>query len=234
VGGGCHVAHLTDGAPADPSLRAAGFQGSRRDYAALRRREALAALALAGVRADHVHALRGRDQRAIQHAAPLVASLGALLDRLRPQVVVAHAYEGGHPDHDAVAFIVWAVLRTRLSEIRPIELTSYHAAPDRLVTGEFLPSPAPIWSVELSAPAQQLKRRMFAAHASQRAVLDGLFFPRERFRPAPRYDFSRPPHAGELLYERRGWMDGARWRQAASRALQQLGRATPEPWLSPS
>ena len=40
---------------------------------------------------------------------------------------------------------------------------------------------------------------------------------RERFRPTPGYDFSRPPHPGLLWYERLGWpLDGARWRRAVA------------------
>jgi LmbE family N-acetylglucosaminyl deacetylase len=228
--GGCRVAHLTDGAPADPALWPAGFHGSRQEYAQLRRCEARAALALAGVRSAHVHALAGSDQRAIQQAALLIAQLHGLLEELRPPVLVSHAYEGGHPDHDAAAFIAWAALRAR-PEIDLVEMTSYHAAPAGWVAGEFLPSSAPVWSVELSPPAQGLKRRMFEAHRSQRAVLGGLFLTCERFRPAPRYDFSQPPHAGRLLYEQRGWMTGAEWRRAARGALDQLDR---QRWLSPS
>jgi hypothetical protein len=38
---------------------------------------------------------------------------------------------------------------------------------------------------------------------------------REQFRPAPKYDFSRPPHEGPLYYEIRklGWT-WTEWRRA--------------------
>jgi hypothetical protein len=49
----------------------------------------------------------------------------------------------------------------------------------------------------------------------------------ERFRAAPVYDFSQPPHAGKLLYEHFNWgMTGERWRSLAAGAAQALG--TPE------
>jgi hypothetical protein len=44
----------------------------------------------------------------------------------------------------------------------------------------------------------------------------------ERFRVAPPYRFTRPPH-GALLYEQFDWgMDGARWRALAGAALRDL------------
>jgi hypothetical protein len=36
-------------------------------------------------------------------------------------------------------------------------------------------------------------------------------------RPAPLYDFTKPPHAGKLWYESLGWsMTGRRWRELAA------------------
>jgi hypothetical protein len=44
---------------------------------------------------------------------------------------------------------------------------------------------------------------MLDCFTTQRSMLAELEIPddEERFRPAPRYDFSRPPHAGPLQYE---------------------------------
>lgn len=46
---GASVVHVTDGAPRDPRYFATGYEGTREDYAALRRGELLAAMSLAGV-----------------------------------------------------------------------------------------------------------------------------------------------------------------------------------------
>ena len=41
----------------------------------------------------------------------------------------------------------------------------------------------------------------------------------EAFRPAPRYDFAAPPHAGPAYYDGFDWgMTGTAWRDAARRA----------------
>ncbi|MGI8619558.1 MAG: hypothetical protein ACR2L6_10815 [Gemmatimonadaceae bacterium] len=46
---------------------------------------------------------------------------------------------------------------------------------------------------------------------------------REKFRPAPRYTFTKPPHSGPLLYERfSNLASGEQWRDQARRALERL------------
>src|SRR5690349_18666236 len=59
-----YIVRITDGAPADgDDARAAGFP-AREAYAAARRREAAAALAMVGLREDDVCELGAVDQRA--------------------------------------------------------------------------------------------------------------------------------------------------------------------------
>lgn len=81
------VVHLTDGAPRDPALRPEG-EHDRQAYARRRRAEALAALAEAGLGAGDVVALGATDQEAVVALAPLARELAAVLDALRPRVVV--------------------------------------------------------------------------------------------------------------------------------------------------
>jgi hypothetical protein len=72
------------------------------------------------------------------------------------------------------------------------------------------------------------KAAMYACHASQAGVLAGLpVAAEERFRPAPRYDFTRPPPGGPAWYERYGWgVDAATLPGAARAALEALGLAS--------
>ena len=105
-----------------------------------------------------------------------------------------------------------------------VEMTSYHAAEGELVAGTFLPGGGAGVAIPLGAPDRERKARMLARFTTQRGVL-ALFPPCavERFRPAPVYDFSRPPHAGALYYERHGWpLTGERWRELALAALAAL------------
>lgn len=230
---GAAVIHLTDGAPRDPRLRPAG-PDDREAYARVRRAEALAALAVAGVPAGRAVALAAVDQEVADAVADLARALAALLRRWRPRLVVTHALEGGHPDHDAAAVAVRAaralLLRGGARAPAVVEMTSYHRAGGRLVTGAFLPGPPE--AVRRLPPAHaEAKRAMLACHASQREVL-APFGPGagvERFRRAAPLDPRRRPSAEPLHYEALGWTTFEAWRDrvAASAAPLELGEP---PW----
>ena len=230
---GCAVIHLTDGAPADPRLRAPGWQASRLEYALARRGELLEALGLAGVPPARIHALGAADQGAVDGLVPLARALARLLEALRPARLVTHAYEGGHPDHDAAALVARGacgiLARGGAPAPRLFEMACYHGGPGRLVPFEFLPGTAKVRTRRLDGAARRRKQEMLARFASQRDVLG--WFPvldAERYRRAPPADFSRPPHPGPLWYERLGFgASPERWRSLAVHALRALERERP-------
>ncbi|QRK12355.1 PIG-L family deacetylase [Archangium violaceum] len=235
-GPGCHVVHVTDGAPRDASLRAPDAPHTREAYARLREREALAALALAGVPPNHLFSLGAADQEATQHLVTLTQCLVALLKALRPTLLVVHPYEGGHPDHDAAAFVSHAAvaLMARSGRTPPalLEMTSYHRRQEARVTGDFLPAPDGrlVATVSFTEAEHAAKRRMLTCHASQARLLETFSVEQERYRAAPRYDFTRPPHKGTLQYETHEWrMTGTRWRELARQALEEL-KLPEAPW----
>jgi hypothetical protein len=79
-------------------------------------------------------------------------------------------------------------------------------------------------ALPLSADDAERKRRMLDAFATQRATLAPFGVGEERFRVAPAYDFTRPPHAGGLHYEQYPWgMTQRRWRRLARAARRELG-----------
>jgi N-acetylglucosamine malate deacetylase 2 len=220
------VVHVTDGAPRDPRLRSARAL-SRAAYARLRREEARAALAEAGLGERDLVGLGVADQEALSDLARLGRELASLLRALRPALVVTHAVEGGHPDHDATAVAVRAAcaLAARAGGAAPrlVEMTSYHLRGGRLEAGVFLPSPAREVEVALSPPEREAKRRMLAAYASQREVLAPFGDEVERFRRPPPLDLGQPPHPGPLHYEALGWETFAEFRSRARDALSALG-----------
>jgi hypothetical protein len=92
--------HLTDGAPEDMADAARSGFGSRQAYSDKRAAELRLALRLLGYAGER----RGyglRDQSAVEHLPELTERLSA--DLRGAAVVATHAYEGGHPDHDAAA-----------------------------------------------------------------------------------------------------------------------------------
>jgi LmbE family N-acetylglucosaminyl deacetylase len=213
------VIYLTDGAPRNRNLRSPDFHGSRQEYSSLRRAEAEMALSVAGLAVSQMEWLGAMDQEAIVRADHLTCGLARLLSRIDADVLVTHPYEGGHPDHDTAALVAHlAILRLgRVSAPLLLEMTSYHAQNGQCVPGQFLNGESG-GELELILSERERGRKagMFAAYASQRRVLDGFAIHHERFRVAPKYDFSRPPHQGKLWYECMAWpTTGQQWRATA-------------------
>ena len=114
--------HLTDGAPADMGdARRAGF-ATRDAYAAARAAELAAALEVLGARPVRALAYGVLDQAVVEHLPELARRLAS--DLADQAAVVTHAYEGGHPDHDACAL---AVARARKA-LRPDAPAAYEFA----------------------------------------------------------------------------------------------------------
>jgi LmbE family N-acetylglucosaminyl deacetylase len=215
------VVHLTDGAPRDPLLRPG--HPDRAAYARLRAAEARAALDVAGVPAPL--RLDAADQEVVRVLAPLARELAAVLSSLAPRIVVGHAYEGGHPDHDAAALATRAALallrRREGAAPRLVEMTAYHLAGGRLATNEFLPGAREVRH-RLSPAERTKKRAMLDRYASRREVLAPFGIEEERFRiAAPLSPWARP-HPGTLLYELRGWTTFEEFRGAAIAGLRAL------------
>jgi N-acetylglucosamine malate deacetylase 2 len=214
------VAYLTDGAPRDSRFWIGGPYISREDYAKTRRKEAAQALEYVGISDERVFCLGGVDQEVTFEMPSLAAKLADVIRERMPNVLITHPYEGGHPDHDS-ASLVASLAVSQVAESHPqiLEMTSYHARDGQCVTGEFL-NPTSEIIVEFSNADQRRKRKMLDAYTSQRLVLESFGTDRERFRKAPEYDFSQPPHEGKLWYECMGWpMTGAQWRELAMAAV---------------
>lgn len=213
--------HLTDGAPRE--LRFANDAGfaTREAYAAARRAELDAALTVAGRAAAPRRSLGLVDQEVIEALPEARAALEETIDAFAPDVIFTHPYEGGHPDHDAAALLVACASRGATAIV---EMAFYHREGDATRTGRFLGDATPIDERPLDAEALGRKEQMLACFVTQRAVI-ASFDPRvERFRRAPRYDFTHPPAPEPLLYETLGWsMTGARWRTRAAALFRRRG-----------
>ncbi len=223
-----HIAYLSDGAPARSEFYTCHGFRTRIEYARARRREAHCALELAGVPSSRVCELGAVDQQVAYDLSRLTNAAKALIERVEPEVVLTHAYEGGHPDHDAAACLVHAALRqiARTHSQRPalIEFPSYHQQNGALVYGEFLPVLGTVErSVSLDAAARGRKLRMLQCHSTQIEVWRNFPLEVERFRVAPEYDFTHPPGA-PFHYDEVDWgVSGEQFLGRARGTLHQLG-----------
>ncbi len=225
---GAVVVHLTDGAPAaDEYAQLKGFV-SRADYAAARRREVVTALQVMGIPEESVRGLGFVDGELAWNLVAVCHAVMGVIDELKPDVILTHPYEGGHSDHDSVAFAVHMASGILQCEgaAAPVvlELTSYHNYNGRRRVFDFLPLGGEVArTYRLTTELRWLKRRMYSQFTSQQAVLETFPIAVERFRCAPRYLFTVPPHDGQLDYELRcRKISGAQWRDQAESALRAL------------
>lgn len=223
------VITVTGGAPRNGrGARHAGFSSNWR-YARARRREAAAAMALLNRAIEPMTNLGWPDQRVIYSLTRLVRQMMRVLGTGKFNTVITHAYEGGHPDHDATALAVHAAcqLLERRGAQAPVivEMAGYHMIDGELVYGAFMdhPSAGPIQVFALDRSEQEVKRAMLDCHRTQETVLSNFSVTQESFRRAPAYNFLQPPTSQTLAYETWGWeINGAIWRDAAARALHSL------------
>src|SRR6267378_7632408 len=218
VGAGCLISklvdvtvlHVTDGAPRDmQDARAARFD-DRSDYARARKEECLAALAIANVPQERVVDLEITDQRAAACLADLSIKISTFLQQSAADIVVTHAYEGAHPDHDATAFATHAAMRImKQNGFKPPVLfeMGLHPSEDfNAKVPDFLPGAnRETTTLLLDERAKELKQRMFACFETQRDSLKASPIGPEKFRQPTAYDFSAPPQDGKLHYEKVEW-----------------------------
>ena len=236
VGAGCLISklvdvtvlHVTDGAPADmQDAKAAGFN-ERSDYARARKEECLNALAIANVPEDRVVDLEIIDQHASSCLADLTKKITIFLQQSSADIVVTHAYEGGHPDHDATAFATHAALRLmRQNGFKPpviFEMGLHPSEDFKAKVPDFLPgTERETTTLLLDERAKELKQRMFACFETQRESLEASAIGPEKFRQPIAYDFSAPPQDGKLHYEKFEWaLSRDQWQSLACDALADL------------
>ena len=222
------VVVATDGAPRNlQDATARGFETAR-EYAATRAREFRCAMRIAGVDENSLIQIGVPDQDAARHIPAIARVLADVIASRGIRCAITHAYEGGHPDHDAGACAAAAscrLLERGGHEVSLYEMPLYRQGQNRELRQTFAThKSAAELSPFLDADAQTRKRRMLACYTTQRRTLPGFAIETERFRLMPHHDFTELPNDGALLYEHHDWgvRTGAEWRELARRALVEL------------
>jgi LmbE family N-acetylglucosaminyl deacetylase len=216
------VAFMTDGAPEDPKFWGKPYR-SRSEYAKARRAEAHASM-------DQLHRYRIEfgdipDQGSYKNVERAMERLAQWVQKHRPDAVLTHAYEGGHPDHDVCSFISAAVVEQFHLPIW--EMPLYQRASGEVVRQQFLQrEDSPARAVVTAEPDEvQRKKKMIAVYESQADFIKDFDTDVEQFRPQPVYDFTNAPHSGLLNYEAWGWaMSGNDLCSAFRSVLDQMPR----------
>ncbi len=228
---GVSLVLVTDGAPRDLlDARACGFNTAAA-YARARAGEFRTVMRALNVSPAATVMLGLADQCAARNLDMVTRSLVDIFTRQAIRIVITHAYEGGHPDHDAVAFAVHAardLLASRGHSLQIIEMPLYRLGDAGMVTQSFAPSSdaGPEMRLRLSAPAQEQKTRLLQIYWTQRSMLSNFSLDAEPFRVAGRYDFASLPNGGRILYDVHDWgLNGAQWRALARESLRQLSLA---------
>ncbi len=221
------VVYVTDGAPDSQLSRKRGF-ATRAAYARARIEEAKRALSLVTLETTFV-CLEVQDQRAALSMAETAFRLYTLFLEFAPDAILTHAFEGGHPDHDATAFAVHAAQQMMDNQIPTIEITGYHSANGSKVFGSFVwNNDARPVTVILSAEGRTRKKAMLEMFVTQKNMISSFPVEFESFRLAPRYDFSKRPHEGKLYYENQSFsMTWGLWLRLVRRAKRSLERGSP-------
>jgi N-acetylglucosamine malate deacetylase 2 len=223
---GLSVVLVTDGAPRNLlDANAYGFDTAAA-YARARTAEFQAAMQLAGV--QHLVRLEIPDQEAARELTLIARTLADLLRERRIHVAITHAFEGGHPDHDATAFAVHAakrLLRQRRYILEIVEVPLYHLGEAGMVVQSFAnPGLTAELRLALDREAQDAKRQLLNLYVTQRQTLSPFNTDSELFRPAPAYRFGARPNAGRILYEQYPWgLTANEWCELASESLHDLG-----------
>lgn len=200
------VVFATDGAPADKFFWAPF--GSREAYSRLRRQEALRGLAGIGIRSVHFlddySGAQFLDQQLHQGLPAAISALDALVRHYRPHAILAPAYEGGHPDHDACSF-----MGSVIGDIHAIpvwEMPLYHRRKNGHILCQKFRDPDGT-EVRIKCTASELFNRnaLIMNYASQTDLGEFVKSKIEYFRPQRSYDYTKPPHEGVVNYEAWGW-----------------------------
>ena len=214
------VLHVTDGAPRNMADAARAGFATADAYAQTRRAESRAALAFT----DGVTLLDGLgvpDQTASRTLIEITVALVDIIAGTAAELVVTHAFEGGHPDHDATAFA--AAHAARACGVPLVEASGYFDDGTAMATGRFAQPELPAFVHTLDQNEQSTKRRMFACFATQTETLAAFGTAVEQYRPAPPYDFTKPPNHGRVLYDRYDWgLHSSEWPPLAGDAQHRL------------
>jgi LmbE family N-acetylglucosaminyl deacetylase len=218
--------HATDGAPSDGrDARSRGFH-NRAEYVQARSVESCAALCRVGIGVEQIRTLDFPDQELAFSLSDLDRAIDGLLAEIRPAAVITHAFEGGHPDHDALALVLASVIRRWRGPQGHspvlVEFAGYwEDGSGSLATNRFAPPQTGAErQLRMSTQVRRRKKDLLGCYRTQQHALQAFDTREEWIRPAPDYDFRVPPNLGRVWYDQFEWsVRSDLWMQLAAAYL---------------
>lgn len=183
----------------------------------LREKELASAAELLSIPSDHRYLFRLPDMGLVRNLGQVFACVTELVSRLEPSHVFVPAYEGGHPDHDALNFVAYLVWRKMEHSFSLLEFPLYNGTGPFfffwLRVNSFVPGTAQPQAHVLNAEEINLKSQLLRIYNSQpRSMLPikcthlWRQLSRSAVEPYARIPEDRSyqirPHTGPLFYER--------------------------------
>lgn len=181
-----------------------------------RLRELARVIALLGLKENSVHLLRLPDLGLVSMLDQAADTVADMLKSVKPDAIFANAYEGGHPDHDAVNFLAYeascrADLKPKLYEF-PLYNATGSILYFRWRVNAFPNDGIPVLHNPLSKSEIKCKLLTIRTYVSQWMYMAPARLVVSRFRLAsvgepyricpPDRDHTKRPHEGMLSYER--------------------------------
>lgn len=221
------IVHITDGAPKNMADALREGYLTKDEYASARRHEFYSSLYYIESFIPKCLQMRIPDQEASYNLVDITKNVMNIIQKYQPDILLTHAYEGGHPDHDAVSLAVHSACKLILKAgTRPpniVEFALYHGSKGYMEVNRFIPMPVNEIEVALSSDEISLKQKMLDCFKTQKNTLRYFHPEKEMYRIAPLYNFYKPPHEGTLYYDNFNWgISSTEWIEMAKAALKQM------------
>ena len=189
-------------------------------HGGMREAESRRAMDILGVHPQRLHFFRLPDGRVLDYTGEVINRLTRLIEKLKPASVFVPAFEGGHPDHDAVQLAATEAIRRSVFESssddrgpKLYEFPLYSRRATRFLSvGEFIPQATPTLRTTVKLRDRLIRRELMMTFRSQRLILwplsglkGGPMMMHLRGEPYRRVpvgrDYTVRPHPGRLAYE---------------------------------
>jgi N-acetylglucosamine malate deacetylase 2 len=135
------------------------------------------------------------DQHLLLDLPTAFASLMGIALEFSPDLLVSHAFEGGHIDHDACHVLAKRAAKTLNAQT--LEFPMYWKSEDGPdVFQQFRGISSNEFALTLSREEERVKRRMLAEYRTQKRLLAIFHTQSERFRPMPSTEDTKPEWTG--------------------------------------